>query len=239
MKLCNTFYHNQSVRKCFIIFLQVSALMLEGSSTSYAQFAKWFTNTNSSLELEFRTREPDGLLLYLDDGGYYDFLELKLVSGGLRCRFNFGSGAETLALGRALNTGAWHRVELGLLQDKLTLTLDMMRKSQNLQNKEQDFMLGNFTINSAVYIGGLPPWYSSKLKNLALPSVVFEPRFRGEIRNVIYADSEDGNVKQQQMMAFKVCTSSHCPDFFNLNFYNYKILSSMKSFKVQYYPNTI
>ena len=39
----------------------------------------------------------------------------------------------------------------------------------------QDFYLGNFTTNSALYIGGLPPWYSSKLASLALPSVVFEP----------------------------------------------------------------
>ena len=68
----------------------------------------------------------------------------------------------------------------------------------------KDFQLGNFTINSFVYLGGLPPWYSNKLSSLALPSVVFEPRFRGEVRNVIYADSEDGAIRQQGMMAFKV-----------------------------------
>ena len=204
MKLCRTFYHIQSAEECFIISLQISALNLEGSSTSYAQFAKWFTSTNSSLELEFRTRQPDGLLVYLDDGGYYDFLELKLVSGRLRCRFNFGGGAESLAMGQDLNNGVWHQLEVSLLGQKVSLSLDHLRKSKNVQNQGDDFMLGNFTINSAVYIGGLPPWYSSKLKNLALPSVVYEPRFRGEIRNVIYADSDDGNVKQQQMMAFKV-----------------------------------
>ena len=204
MKLCRSSYHIQSAEECFIIFLQISALTLEGSSTSYAQFAKWFTTTNSSIELEFRTRQSDGLLVYLDDGGYYDFLELKLVSGRLRCRFNFGSGAETLAMGQDLDNGVWHKLEVRLLGQKVSLTLDHLRKSKNVQNQGGDLMLGNFTINSAVYIGGLPPWYSSKLKNLALPSVVYEPRFRGEIRNVIYADSEDGNVKQQQMMAFKV-----------------------------------
>ena len=92
-------------------------------------------------------------------------------------------------------------------------------------------MLGNFTINSAVYLGGLPPWYSSKLKNLALPSVVFEPRFRGEIRNVIYADSDDGTVKQQEMMAFKVSVSLTLQldiYFFHLNFYKYNIRNSLK-----------
>ena len=102
MKLCRSSDHIQSAEECFIISLQISALNLEGSSTSYAQFAKWFTTaTNSSIELEFRTRQSDGLLVYLDDGGYYDFLELKLVSGRLRCRLNFGSGAETLAMGQS------------------------------------------------------------------------------------------------------------------------------------------
>jgi hypothetical protein len=43
-------------------------------------------------------------------------------------------------------------------------------------NGGHDLYLGNFTTNSAVYIGGLPPWYSSKLASLALPSAVFEPR---------------------------------------------------------------
>ena len=54
-------------------------------------------------------RQGDGLLLYMDDGGYFDFIEVKLVSGALRCRFNLGEGAETLSLGRDLDDGAWHR----------------------------------------------------------------------------------------------------------------------------------
>jgi hypothetical protein len=34
-----------------------------------------------------RTRQGDGLLLYMDDGGYYDFLEMKLVKGELFVRY--------------------------------------------------------------------------------------------------------------------------------------------------------
>ena len=40
----------------------------------------------------------------------------------------------------------------------------------------------NVSANSYVYVGGLPAWYATKLSNLALPSVVFEPRFRGAVR---------------------------------------------------------
>jgi len=181
---------------------KLEALTLEGSSSSYAQFSKWYIDVNSSLELEFRTREQDGVLLYMDDGGYYDFMEIKLVSGQVRLRYNLGEGAETISLGRGLNNGHWHRVGIAMLGPRVTLAVDNLRKTVNTE-RSKDFQLGNFTINSFVYLGGLPPWYSSKLSSLALPSVVFEPRFRGEVRNVIYADSEDGTIRQQGMMAFK------------------------------------
>ena len=180
------------------------ALNLEGSSTSYAQFAKWYIDVNSSLEFEFRTRDKDGLLVYMDDGGYYDFLELKLVSGSVRLRFNFGDGAETVSLGRDLHNGQWHRVGVSVAGPRVTLAVDNLRKSETIHTKGKDLTLGNNTINSYVYVGGLPPWYSSKLKNLALPSVVFEPRFRGEVRNVIYSDRDDGAVRHQRMMAYTV-----------------------------------
>ena len=63
-----------------------ASFTLEGTRTSYAQFQKWYPTKNGSIEFEFRTAVPDGVLLYTDDGGYYDFVEIKLVSGSLRLR---------------------------------------------------------------------------------------------------------------------------------------------------------
>ena len=62
----------------------------------------------------------------------------------------------------------------------------------------------NFSANSFVYIGGLPSFYSTKLSSLALPSAVFEPRFRGSIRNIVYADDDTGRPRRQEVMAYKV-----------------------------------
>ena len=87
------------------------AFILEGSQTSYAQFKKWYTSGNATIEFEFLTSLPNGLLLYTDDGGYYDFLEVKLVDGSLRTRLNLGNGAQIVDLGRELNDGySWHKV---------------------------------------------------------------------------------------------------------------------------------
>ena len=69
---------------------------------------------------------------------------------------------------------------------------------------QQDLSFGNYSTNSYVYVGGLPSWYSTKLSSLALPSVVFEPRFRGSIRNLLYADDATGRPKIQELMAYKV-----------------------------------
>ncbi|KAG8236174.1 hypothetical protein J437_LFUL013440 [Ladona fulva] len=92
------------------LFGGVSCFSLEGSQTSYAQFRKWNPGLNGSLEFEFKTESPNGLLLYTDDGGTYDFFEVKLVEGALRLRFNLGGGAQILTVGRDLSDGHWHKV---------------------------------------------------------------------------------------------------------------------------------
>ena len=55
-----------------------------------------------------------------------------------------------------------------------------------------------------MYVGGLPAWYETKLSLLALPSVVFEPRFGGAVRNLVYADEPEAPPRRQEVMAYKV-----------------------------------
>lgn len=78
----------------------------------YSQFRKWNAGLNGTLELEFKTDQPNGLLLYTDDGGTYDFFELKLVNGALRLRYNLGGGAQIITVGNNLNDGHWHKVQV-------------------------------------------------------------------------------------------------------------------------------
>lgn len=97
--------------------------VLDGSQNSYAQFRKWYTGLNGSLELEFKTEQPNGLLLYTDDGGTYDFFELKLVEGALRLRYNLGGGAQIITVGRDLHDGHWHKVQVSSTYIMLTFCL--------------------------------------------------------------------------------------------------------------------
>jgi len=53
-----------------------------------------------------------------------------------------------------------------------------------------DYLFGHFANNSAVFVGGISDMVS--VDRLTLPWVMFETRFRGSIRNVMYASDERG-----------------------------------------------
>nr|XP_036217240.1 neurexin-1 isoform X2 [Bactrocera oleae] len=182
---------------CSALLSPCHAFQLDGSQNSFAQFRKWYTGLNGSLELEFKTEQPNGLVLYTDDGGTYDFFELKLVEGALRLRYNLGGGAHIITVGRELHDGHWHKVQVLRNDEQTSLIVDGVSQSSTTKGKE--FQFGKFATNSDVYVGGMPNWYSTKLALLALPSVIFEPRFRGAIRSLVYADQPGRATRRQEM----------------------------------------
>lgn len=93
-----------------------SAFVLDGSQNSFAQFRKWYSGLNGSVEFEFKTEQPNGLVLYTDDGGTFDFFEIKLVEGAVRLRYNLGGGANIITVGRDLHDGLWHKVQVGAMK---------------------------------------------------------------------------------------------------------------------------
>lgn len=186
---------------CLAITIPITlSFVLDGAQTSYAHFRKWNAGVNGSLEFEFKTEQKNGLLLYTDDGGTYDFFEIKLVEGALRLRYNLGGGAQILTVGRDLHDGHWHKVHVQRRVERTSLTVDGASQTRTTRGKE--FLFGKLATNSDVYVGGMPSWYNSKLTALALPSVIFEPRFVGAIRNLVYAD-EDSTVPKRQEMKTK------------------------------------
>lgn len=204
-----------------LLFSQVArSFLLEGSPTSHAQFRKWNTGLNGTLEFEFKTEQGNGLLLYTDDGGTYDFFEVKLVESALRLRYNLGGGAQIVTVGHELGDGHWHKVQVTRCNENTTLTVDGVSAVSTSRGKEFEF--GKLAGNSDVYVGGMPSWYNSKLTLLALPSVIFEPRFNGFIRNLVYADGENTVPRRQEMKSrnTKVCMLCseliECPNLYTI-----------------------
>lgn len=77
----------------------VSGYDMEGSRTSFAKYPTWDPCQNGSVVFDFRTKMEHGVLLYADDGGIYDFIEVKLVGGMARLRLNLGSGTVVITAG--------------------------------------------------------------------------------------------------------------------------------------------
>ena len=57
------------------------ALKFLGDTETFARYPKWNACQNASISFEFRTRQPSALLLYTDDNGRYDYLQLALTKG--------------------------------------------------------------------------------------------------------------------------------------------------------------
>lgn len=160
---------------------------LQGSQTSFAKFPKWNPCQNGSLSFEFLTYQPSALLLYSDDGGRYDFLEVKLVGGVTRLRINLGDGTTILSASQNLNDGRWHTIEIVRNHEESTLIVDNVAQTRR-SNSASDGAFGNLTQNSYMFVGGMPISMSARLSDLALPSVMFEPRFRGSFRNLLFSN---------------------------------------------------
>ncbi|XP_067682448.1 neurexin 1-like isoform X3 [Haliotis asinina] len=158
---------------------------LDGSAGSYAKFPGWEPCLNGTLNFEFQTDRPNALLFYFDSG-QKKYLELKLVGGIAKLKVNFGKGLVILSAGSNLNDNAWHKVEI--IRNNLDTTLmvdsiEFRRKSLGV-----DFDSENVTEDRFLFMGGLPEEYDRELSKLSLPSVLFEPKFRGSIRNVFYSN---------------------------------------------------
>ncbi|TRY78356.1 hypothetical protein TCAL_01738 [Tigriopus californicus] len=91
---------------------EVVSIVLEGSQTSFAQFHQWHGGVNGSLELQFRTSQANALLLYTDNIQCRDYVQLSLVEGVPRLRYNWGGGPRMLMSDWSIpvNDSKWHRV---------------------------------------------------------------------------------------------------------------------------------
>jgi leucine-rich repeat transmembrane neuronal protein 1/2 len=162
-----------------------SAFNLDGRPGSYAKFPAWEPCQNGSFSFEFKTDSQNALLVYMDSGKFR-FFELKMVGGNLRLRVNLAEGTVIVRGGEKLDDGQWHQVEVSQDHERTVLSVDGVPQSRTAPGKVADFSDGQPGQEIFMYFGGLPKEFDNDLLQLALPSVVFETRFKGSIRNLFY-----------------------------------------------------
>ncbi|XP_075857868.1 neurexin-2-beta isoform X1 [Microcebus murinus] len=150
-----------------------------GGPGQWARYARW-AGAASTGELSFslRTNATRALLLYLDDGGDCDFLELLLVDGRLRLRFTLSCAEPaTLQLDTPVADDRWHMVLLTRDARRTALAVDGEARAAEVRSKRREMQVA-----SDLFVGGIPP--DVRLSALTLSTVKYEPPFRGLLANL-------------------------------------------------------
>ncbi|XP_065737997.1 neurexin-2-beta isoform X4 [Phocoena phocoena] len=156
-----------------------SGLEFGGGPGQWARYARW-AGAASSGELSFslRTNATRALLLYLDDGGDCDFLELLLVEGRLRLRFTLSCAEPaTLQLDTLVADDRWHMVLLTRDARRTALAVDGEARAAEVRSKRREMQVA-----SDLFVGGIPP--DVRLSALTLSTVKYEPPFSGLLANL-------------------------------------------------------
>uniref|UniRef100_A0A7N8Y7Z2 Neurexin 1a n=1 Tax=Mastacembelus armatus TaxID=205130 RepID=A0A7N8Y7Z2_9TELE len=160
---------------------QGEVLEFGGVSSQWGRFPVWNACCESVLSFSLRTHSQEGLLLYLDDEGFCDFLELLLLHGHLRLRFSiFCAEPAELQSGVAVSDGHWHAVRVKRDWRNTSLEVDgRLEGWAEVKSKRRDM-----TVFSHTYMGGVTPELHSSPLRLTSPSVREHPAFRGWITAV-------------------------------------------------------
>ncbi|XP_051795073.1 neurexin 3a isoform X4 [Acanthochromis polyacanthus] len=172
----------------FSIRLQVflsTCLGLEflGTPGQWARYLRWDASTRGDLSFQFKTEASEALLLYFDDGGYCDFLQLSVVEGWLQLCFSIDCAETTIVSDRRVDDGSWHVATLSRYNLRTVLVLDGQAKADEVQPQRQ-FM----KIVSDLFLGGVPQDIRSGA--LTLPTVRNMQPFRGTITDLKYGISQ-------------------------------------------------
>ncbi|XP_030354959.1 neurexin-1 isoform X20 [Strigops habroptila] len=174
-----------------------SGLEFPGAEGQWTRFPKWNACCESEMSFNMKTRSSSGLVLYFDDEGFCDFLELILTQGGrLQLSFSiFCAEPATLLSDTAVNDNLWHAVVIRRHFKNTTLIIDRAEaKWVEVKSKRRDM-----TVFSGLFLGGLPPELRSATLKLTLSSVKDREPFKGWITDVRVNYTEASPVESQEV----------------------------------------
>ncbi|XP_058871969.1 neurexin-2-like isoform X2 [Acipenser ruthenus] len=162
----------------FLVFGGAMALEFGGAPGQWARYARWEAGSMGELSFSIKTNASKALVLYLDDGGNCDFLELLISDGRLQLRFAISCAEPaTVHLDTPVSDDRWHMVLLTRNYRETMLVVDSEAKVSEVKSKRRDM-----SVVSDLFVGGIPP--DVRLSALTSSTVKYEPPFRGLIANL-------------------------------------------------------
>uniref|UniRef100_A0A8C1MQB4 Neurexin 2 n=1 Tax=Cyprinus carpio TaxID=7962 RepID=A0A8C1MQB4_CYPCA len=160
------------------LFLSAGALEFGGAPGQWARYARWEAGSIGELSFSLKTNVSKALVLYLDDGGNCDFLELLIGGGHLQLRFAIHCAEPaTLQMETRVNDDRWHMVLLTRNYRETMLMVDGETKVAEVRSKRKEM-----AVVSDLFVGGIPP--DIRLSALTSSTVKYEPPFMGLISNL-------------------------------------------------------
>lgn len=160
------------------LVLTGTALEYEGVPGQWTRYSRWDAKTTGQLSFILKTNVSKALVLYMDDGGNCDFLELLVEEGRLQMRFTIHC-AEPASLHTETRVDdlRWHRILLSRDHRETRLAVDNEEKSAEVKSKRKDMVVA-----SDLFVGGISP--DVRLSALTSSTVKYEPPFQGFIANL-------------------------------------------------------
>ncbi|XP_076875234.1 neurexin-2-beta isoform X10 [Brachyhypopomus gauderio] len=164
----------------FVGLLLSGAETLEfgGAPGQWARYARWEAGSVGELSFSLKTNVSKALVLYLDDGGNCDFLELLVGGGHLQLRFAIHCAEPaTVRMETVVNDDRWHMVLLTRNFRETVLMVDGETRAAEVRSKRREM-----AVVSDLFVGGIPP--DVRLSALTSSTVKYEPPFLGLIANL-------------------------------------------------------
>ncbi|XP_048023564.1 neurexin 2a isoform X4 [Megalobrama amblycephala] len=176
---CGAKFSRASVWLVLVVAVAVTAaLEFDGLPGQWVRYGPWEAKATGELSFTMKTNISKAVVLYLDDGGNCDFLELLINDGRLQLRFAIHCGEPaSLHMETPVNDERWHRVLLTRNYRETVLVMDGESKVAEVKSKRREMMVA-----SDLYVGGIPP--DVRLSALTSSTVKYEPPFRGLIANL-------------------------------------------------------
>ncbi|XP_061766434.1 neurexin 1a isoform X18 [Nerophis ophidion] len=157
-----------------------TCLEFTGAEGQWARFPVWNACCESEMSFNMKTKSSHGLLVYFDDEGFCDFLELFILNGRLSLRFSiFCAEPASVVSDAAVDDGQWHAVTVRRNFKNTTLVVDDDVKWVEVKSKRRDM-----TVFSNLFVGGIPPELRSVALRLTSAAIRDQAPFTGWITDI-------------------------------------------------------
>ena len=156
----------------------------------------------SRFDMEFKTSQKNGILLFMKDDVRSDFFALIINDGKLIFSFDCGSGPSRLVTDFSVSDGQWHSVDISRVDNEGKLVVD------NMEVKVPDLEQYSFSntkileVSPSLFLGGLDDTMKEDpdiKRKLGFSGFNQIPGFVGCLRKVRFEVTRGGNRKMRSL----------------------------------------